>query len=84
MTTPSEIAVFWTTESIVIGPVETGAWVGRSLPGVPTPHWEGSAPWPGVREAVAPARLNSSERRNTGLLLCMVSSLEADGGPRLL
>ena len=25
MTTPSEIAVFWTTESTVIGPVETGA-----------------------------------------------------------
>ncbi len=40
ITTASERPVFWTTESIVIGPVETGACVG--VPGVPVPHVEGS------------------------------------------
>ena len=44
MTTPRVIAVFWTTESMVIGPVVAGArWVS---PGVPTPHWDGSVVWP--------------------------------------
>src|SRR3954447_4779564 len=39
MTRPSVIAVFWTTESMVIGLVCAGAYpVG---PGVPTDHWDG-------------------------------------------
>src|SRR3954452_12157272 len=45
-TTPMVIAVFWTTESMVIGPdVVVGAC--PLLPGVPTDHWEGSVTgWP--------------------------------------
>ena len=44
ITTPRVIAVFWTTESMVIGPVVVGA---RPVsPGVPTDHWEGSVVWP--------------------------------------
>ena len=45
ITTPSVTAVFWTTESIVIGPVDGGACVGcPGTPGVPVPHVAGSAP----------------------------------------
>ena len=43
ITRAREIAVFWTTESMVIGPVVAGA---RVSPGVPTPHWDGSVVWP--------------------------------------
>ena len=44
MTTNSEIAVFWTTESTVIRPPSTSGVVG-----VPVPHWDGSvAPYEDV------------------------------------
>ena len=42
ITRPTEIAVFWTTESTVIGPpVATGVWR-PGWPGVPVPQLEGS------------------------------------------
>ena len=38
MTTPREIAVFWTTESMVIGPVGR-----RVAPGAPVARWPAGA-----------------------------------------
>ena len=40
-TTTSEIALLWTTESMVIRRVETGVWV-VGEPGVPVPQVAGS------------------------------------------
>ena len=86
ITTASEMPVFWTTESIVIRPWSVVGEFRRA-----------GAPRAGVRLAVArvaavagvglvavgvrAGALNPSDRRNTGLLLCMVSSLEAWGRP---